>query len=186
MAALLCSALLLTRGVQALRADALRTQADAQTADLNLDAALTLSRQATRLTPDDPAAFLALGQSTRTLWHLRRRDDLRTAAVAAYERAAALSPADPQALYEQARMYSFARRYPEAVRLLGRALERDPNNAGLVLELARDQEQAGRLDASRASYRRCLTLDAVPECDRSLERLTSGAGVPVPVPQETK
>jgi len=159
-----------------LKSERLSQQADRLEGDLELLPALSVRQQAIRLAPLNAVRRTELAGAARTLWYLRNKPEYRRLADEAYETAFQLSPSRTDSLFGHAQMYSFKGNPERAIPFLKRALNIDPNNAGLVLELARDQLAAGNREQALASYRRCLDIDRVPECRWTLATLVATPG----------
>jgi|GEM_PF-6012663 len=142
------------------------SQAQAQRATLDYDAARASLLGAVRSSPGDSDAWIQRGIVARTLWLFRQTKAFQQEADAAFERAARLNPHGTLAHFEHARMYVLTGEYARAITLLQPALNLDPNNAGYWLEQARAQDLLGDVPAARASFARCAALVSNTECEQ--------------------
>ncbi len=115
------------------------------------------AEQALALDPTLGVGHIALGMVDRFRWR-------GVEALAAFERALQLSPNDPYVLYTYSRFNWELGRNPEAIRTALRAVELDPNNAELHLNLGDSyfftaNPDTATVDAAEAAYSRVTELE---------------------------
>ena len=109
-----------------------------------------------RLAADyEPGSAQVQGLHGASLKFLGRNEE----ALAAFQRALAITPDDPDLLYETAKTLQGLDRQAEAITMLGRAIEIDPYRAGPIFSRGTSLAMTGNNAAARADFDRVLELD---------------------------
>ncbi len=123
--------------------------------------------RAGREAPADPgiAAGLAAAHA--------RQGNLETADQT-FERAAALGPLDAAALNEWGMVLAQTARFPDAAQKFQTALDLEPENAQILVNLGLTAEALGQRDRAIGFYRRAMQIDPNPMAANRLQALGAG------------
>lgn len=146
-------------------------QAQKQMDEFEYDLARKILQQAIRIEPKNAEAYLELANLERTMFILRDKDFFRQEAEKHYQRYSELYPASAYVFYQHALMYSEVERYQQALVLLEKAIDLDPNNGGYWLEKGRYLEKMVKLSIARAAYTTSNEVMPNAEAAGALQRL---------------